>query len=118
MTKCAGAATMESENMLHGRSAHEYHRTRQGIPRVTPRVGGTDGVGLAAVSALWPDVDAQVGVVHPSPVDLGRAAGSAGAAAPVRTVLSGAGAPRDLQRGVAVAGAGELVCAGGAPRRA
>ena len=47
--------------MLHGRSAHEHHRTWQGFPRVITRAGGTHRVGLAPLPLLWRDADAQVG---------------------------------------------------------
>src|SRR5439155_8567829 len=65
------------------------------------------GVGLAPLPLVWRDADAQVGWLHPPPVDAGRAAGGAGAAALVRTV------PADVLGAVPLAGAGELVCAGG-----
>src|SRR5437867_1652683 len=52
---------MEGDEMLHGRSAHEQHRTWQGFPRVITRAGGTHRVGLAPLPLLWRDADAQVG---------------------------------------------------------
>src|SRR5438067_3989122 len=113
MTKRASAATMESDKMLQGRSAHEHHRTWEGLSAVVGGCAQNFRV-LPGVRVRSPESARQTsGTI--ARTHLGGAAGDTGAAPSVRAVLDGAGAPRDLQRGVAVAGAGELVCAGGAP---
>jgi hypothetical protein len=132
---CAWAWSRSHRGRLHGRAgwgsypdsgfdhcgrslrAHEYRRMGEGISPRLARVGPPDGVGLAALPALWGDADVQVGALHPPPMDAGWPAGGAGAAPPLRALLPRRRPPRHVRRAVGVAGAGELVRARGAPVR-
>src|SRR5918992_2912369 len=95
-----------------GRRVHEHRRARASVSPRAASAGGTDGLGMAAVSALRGDGDLQVGELRATAVVPERAADGAGAAASVCGVWT------DVFGGVGAAGAGRVVRAGGAAERA
>ena len=73
-----------------GSTAHEHLTTRSTVCRVAARTGQQDDLGLATVSPLQGDGHVRLGELYASSLELGRATGSACAAAslqPLQTDL-------------------------------